>query len=130
MIRYMARLRDQLLRMPRQIDAIIINGQKVHMIGASNPEDIDYTSYGINNALVIDNTGAFTNREALSRHLKSKGVSKVLLTAPGKEIPNIVYGINQRDLDIENENIFSAASCTTNAISPVLKVVNDTVWNC
>ena len=105
---------------------IIINGQKVHMIGASNPEDIDYTSYGINNALVIDNTGAFTNREALSRHLKSKGVSKVLLTAPGKEIPNIVYGINQRDLDIENENIFSAASCTTNAISPVLKVVNDT----
>ena len=105
--------------------SIIINGQQVHMIGASNPEDIDYTSYGINNALVIDNTGAFTNREALSRHLQSKGVSKVLLTAPGKEIPNIVYGINQKELDIENENIFSAASCTTNAISPVLKVVND-----
>jgi glyceraldehyde 3-phosphate dehydrogenase len=61
----------------------------------------------------------------LSRHLKAKGVSKVLLTAPGKEIPNVVYGINQTDLDIENENIFSAASCTTNAISPVLKVVND-----
>ena len=105
--------------------AIIINGQKVHMIGASNPEDIDYTEYGINNALIIDNTGAFTNREALSRHLQSKGVSKVLLTAPGKEIPNIVYGINQGELDIENENIFSAASCTTNAISPILKVVND-----
>jgi len=106
-------------------NSIIINGQKVHMIGASNPEDIDYTSYGINNALIIDNTGAFTNREALSRHLQSNGASKVLLTAPGKEIPNIVYGINQVGLDIENENIFSAASCTTNAISPVLKVVND-----
>ena len=105
--------------------SIIINGQKVHMIGASNPEDVDYTSYGIKNALIIDNTGAFTNREALSRHLKSKGASKVLLTAPGKEIPNIVYGINQSELDIENENIISAASCTTNAISPVLKVVND-----
>jgi glyceraldehyde 3-phosphate dehydrogenase len=106
--------------------AIIINGQIVKMIDAKNPEDIDYTSYGINNALVIDNTGVFTNREALSRHLNAKGVSKVLLTAPGKEIPNVVYGINQGTLDIENETIYSAASCTTNAISPILKVVNDT----
>jgi glyceraldehyde 3-phosphate dehydrogenase len=103
-----------------------INGQIVHMINASNPEDVDYTQYGINNAMVIDNTGVFTNREALSRHLKSKGVSKVILTAPGKEIPNIVYGVNHKgDLDIEKENIFSAASCTTNAIVPVLKVIED-----
>lgn len=106
-------------------ESIIINGQIVKMICAKNPEDIDYTAYGINNALIIDNTGVFTNREALSRHLKSKGAAKVLLTAPGKEIPNIVYGINQGNLDLENESIFSAASCTTNAISPVLKVVND-----
>lgn len=105
--------------------SIIINGQIVRMIDANSPEDIDYTQYGITNALVIDNTGVFTNREALSRHLKSKGVAKVLLTAPGKEIPNVVYGINQKDLDVENETIFSAASCTTNAISPVIKVVND-----
>lgn len=105
--------------------AIIINGQIVKMIDAANPEDIDYTAYGINNALIIDNTGVFTNREALSRHLKAKGASKVLLTAPGKEVPNVVYGINQGTLDLENETIFSAASCTTNAISPILKVVND-----
>jgi glyceraldehyde 3-phosphate dehydrogenase len=105
--------------------ALIINGQIVKMIDASNPEDIDYTAYGIDNALIIDNTGVFTNREALSRHLKAKGASKVLLTAPGKEIPNVVYGINQGTLDLENENIYSAASCTTNAISPILKVVND-----
>lgn len=105
--------------------SIVINGQIVRMIDANNPEDIDYTQYGINNALVIDNTGVFTNREALSRHLNAKGVAKVLLTAPGKEIPNIVYGINQKDLDVENETIYSAASCTTNAISPVIKVVND-----
>jgi glyceraldehyde 3-phosphate dehydrogenase len=104
---------------------LIINGQIVQMIDASNPEDADYTKYGIKNALIIDNTGVFTNREALSRHLNAKGVSKVLLTAPGKEIPNVVYGINQGDLDIENETIYSAASCTTNAISPILKVVND-----
>jgi len=102
-----------------------INGQTIHMIEAKNPEDIDYTSFNIDNAMIIDNTGVFTNREALGRHLKSKGTSKVVLTAPGKEIPNIVYGINQGTLDIENETIFSAASCTTNAISPILKVVND-----
>lgn len=105
--------------------SLIINGQIVRMIDASNPEDVDYTQYGINNALVIDNTGVFTNREALSRHMKATGVSKVLLTAPGKEIPNVVYGINQDTLDVDNETIYSAASCTTNAISPILKVIND-----
>jgi len=105
--------------------ALIINGQIVRMINAANPEDIDYTVYGINNALVIDNTGVFTTRETLSRHLQSKGVSKVLLTAPGKEMPNIVFGINQNTLNLEDEKLFSAASCTTNAISPILKVVND-----
>ncbi len=104
---------------------LTINGQQVQLIAASNPEDIDYTVFGIQDALVVDNTGAFTNRAALERHLKSKGVKKVLLTAPGKEIPNIVYGINHKDLDIENESIFSAASCTTNAIAPILKVVED-----
>ncbi len=105
--------------------ALIINGHTVKMIDASNPEDVDYTLHGIKNALVIDNTGVFTNREALERHMKSNGVSRVLLTAPGKEIPNVVYGINQGTLDIENEKIYSAASCTTNAISPILKVIND-----
>lgn len=106
-------------------NAIIINGQNVKLIEANNPEDIDYTSYGINNALIIDNTGVFKDREALGRHLQAKGSSKVLLTAPGSGIPNIVYGINHKDLDLENEKIYSAASCTTNAISPVLKVIND-----
>lgn len=105
--------------------AIWINGQMVKLIAANNPEDIDYTAHGINNALVIDNTGVFTKRPDLGRHLKAKGVSKVLLTAPGKEMPNVVYGINHKDLDIENEQLFSAASCTTNAICPILKVIED-----
>lgn len=104
---------------------LIINGQRVHLISARNPEDADYTAYGIEDALLIDNTGVFKDREALGRHLKAKGVSKVILTAPGKEIPNIVYGVNHKDLDLDNETIYSAASCTTNAIVPVLKVVND-----
>jgi glyceraldehyde 3-phosphate dehydrogenase len=107
--------------------AIWINGQMVQLIAASNPEDIDYTAYGIHDALVIDNTGVYTKRADLSRHLKAKGVSKVLLTAPGKEMPNVVYGINHKDLDIENEQLFSAASCTTNAICPILKVIEDSL---
>src|SRR5690606_37290571 len=104
---------------------LIINGQFVHMINANNPEDLDYTNYGIKNALVIDNTGVFTTKEALSRPLRAKGTGKVILTAPGKEIPNIVYGINHKDLDLDKDKIYSAASCTTNAISPILKVIND-----
>ena len=104
---------------------LIINGQRVKFINSGKPEEINYEQYGISNALLIDNSGAFRDKEALSRHLKAKGISKVLLTAPGKEIPNIVYGVNHQELDIEQENIFSAASCTTNAIVPVLKAIDD-----
>jgi len=104
---------------------LVINGQIIHMIEASNPAEVDYTKFGINNALVIDNTGAFRDRESLGLHLKSKGVGNALLTAPGKEMPNVVYGVNHQNLDLDNEQLFSAASCTTNAIVPILKVIND-----
>lgn len=106
-------------------EALIINGTTVKIISANNPEDIDYTTYGINDALVIDNTGAFRDKEALSRHLKGKGVSRVLLTAPGKGIPNIVHGVNHLEHNPEDISIFSAASCTTNAITPILKAIED-----
>ncbi|PWH82127.1 glyceraldehyde-3-phosphate dehydrogenase [Algibacter marinivivus] len=106
-------------------NALIINGTTVKIISAKTPEDIDYTKFNINNALVIDNTGAFRDKEALSKHLKSKGVDKVLLTAPGKGVPNIVYGVNHKENDPNKVDIFSAASCTTNAITPVLKAVED-----
>lgn len=108
-------------------NALLINGTTVHIITANSPEEIDYTSYGIEEALVIDNTGAFTTEEALKRHLTSKGVDKVLLTAPGKGVPNIVYGVNHDDYNPDEVSIFSAASCTTNAITPILKAVEDTL---
>ncbi|WP_333810403.1 glyceraldehyde-3-phosphate dehydrogenase [Flavobacterium sp.] len=108
-------------------NALLINGTTVHIITANTPEEIDYTAYGIEDALVIDNTGAFTTEEALKRHLTSKGADKVLLTAPGKGVPNIVYGVNHEDYNPDEVNIFSAASCTTNAITPVLKAVEDTL---
>jgi len=107
--------------------ALIINGTTVLVLSANKPEEIDYSAYGIENALVIDNTGAFRDKEALSRHLKSKGASKVLLTAPGKGVPNIVHGVNHKEHNPDKTSIFSAASCTTNAITPVLKVVQDTL---
>lgn len=108
-------------------NALLINGTTVHIITANSPEEIDYTAYGIEDALIIDNTGAFTTEEALKRHLTSKGADKVLLTAPGKGVPNIVYGVNHEDYNPDEVNIFSAASCTTNAITPVLKAVEDTL---
>lgn len=108
-------------------NALIINGITVNVISAKQPEDIDYTAYGINNALVIDNTGAFRDEKELARHLASKGTSQVLLTAPGKGVPNIVYGVNESTIDLEKHAIFSAASCTTNAIAPVLAVLEEKI---
>lgn len=105
--------------------AIIANGNFIKIIYANQPEDIDYTEYGINDALIVDNTGVFKDEESLSRHLVPKGAYKVLLTAPaGGAIKNIVYGVNDSDI-LDEDKIVCAASCTTNAITPVLKVIND-----
>ena len=104
---------------------LVINGRPVAIISASAPEEIDYLNYGIEDALLIDNTGAFRDRDALARHENCPGIAKVLLTAPGKGVPNVVFGVNQDMVD-PKETIQSAASCTTNAIAPVLKVINDT----
>ncbi|EGU36078.1 glyceraldehyde-3-phosphate dehydrogenase [Vibrio sp. N418] len=105
--------------------AIIANGNYIQVIYANSPEDIDYTQYDIHNALVVDNTGAWRDSEGLSKHLASKGAQKVLLTAPGKgDIKNVVFGVNEQVIKPE-DTIISAASCTTNAITPVLKALND-----
>ncbi|MBK7668071.1 MAG: glyceraldehyde-3-phosphate dehydrogenase [Sphingobacteriaceae bacterium] len=105
--------------------ALIINGHTVHMIDSKNPEDVDYTKYGINDALLIDNTGVFRDDKELSRHLQAKGISKVLLTAPAKgDVPNVVHGVNHETVDVKTQKIFSAASCTTNAIMPILYVID------
>ena len=113
------------VRVDLENKALIINGTTVHIISANGPEEIDYTAYGIQDALVIDNTGAFRDKEALSRHLVPNGASKVLLTAPGAGIPNIVHGVNHFENNPDEMDIFSAASCTTNAITPVLKAIED-----
>lgn len=104
-------------------EELIINGNRIRVIFAASPSEINYLDYGIQNAMVIDNTGVWRDREGLSLHLRP-GIEKVLLTAPGKDVPNIVYGVNQKEVP-HDEKLISAASCTTNAIVPVLKVLND-----
>ncbi|MBL4940825.1 MAG: glyceraldehyde-3-phosphate dehydrogenase [Colwellia sp.] len=109
----------------KENNVIKANGAFIKVIYAKSPSEVDYTEYGINNALVVDNTGIWTDEEGLGQHLQSKGVAKVLLTAPAKgDIKNIVYGVNH-DMILPEDNIISAASCTTNAITPVLKALND-----
>ncbi|MFC5937830.1 glyceraldehyde-3-phosphate dehydrogenase [Corynebacterium choanae] len=106
-------------------DIIWANGTPIQMIYSDDPASIDYTAYGINDAVVVDNTGRWRDEAGLRQHLQSTGVAKVVLTAPGKgNLKNVVYGINHDIIDDDDE-IITAASCTTNAITPVLKVVND-----
>lgn len=105
--------------------ALIANGNYIQFIYANSPANVDYTAYGINNALVVDNTGVWRDSEGLGQHLGSKGAAKVLLTAPGKgDIKNVVFGVNESVIQPE-DTIISAASCTTNAITPVLKAMHD-----
>ena len=113
------------VRIDEENKCLIANGNVIKVIYANSPEEIDYTQYGINDALIIDNTGKWRDEAGLSKHLLAKGASKVVLTAPGKgDLKNIVFGINH-DQIMPEDKIITAASCTTNAIAPVLKMVND-----
>lgn len=104
---------------------LIVNGQVIQMIAANDPSKIDYTQYDIKDALIIDNTGVWRDEEGLRKHLEANGTSKVLLTAPGKgNIPNIVHSVNHSGFD-RDADIWSAASCTTNAIVPPLQAIDD-----
>jgi len=104
---------------------IIANGTSIQVIYANDPAAIDYSEFGITNAIVVDNTGRWRDEAGLSQHLDAVGISRVLLTAPGKgSLKNVVYGINDGDI-VDEDTIITAASCTTNAITPVLKVIND-----
>jgi glyceraldehyde 3-phosphate dehydrogenase len=116
---------DGTIRVDQERGSFIANGNEIKVIYADSPDTIDYTAYGINNAIIIDNTGVWRDEAGLSQHLKSKGASKVILTAPGKgDLKNIVAGINSDAIEA-SDTIVSAASCTTNAIAPPLKAMDD-----
>ncbi len=112
------------IKVDAENDAIIANGNVIRFIYSDDPTTIDYTAYGIDEAILIDNTGKWRDRQGLAQHLRP-GIAKVLLTAPGKgDVPNIVHGVNHRGLDL-SERVVSCASCTTNAIVPPLKAMDD-----
>src|SRR5690606_36270620 len=113
------------IRVIEEENKLVCNGNVIQVIYANSPQEVDYTAYGIKDAIVVDNTGVWRDEKGLSQHLDCPGASKVLLTAPGKgSLPNIVYGINHHIIGAD-DRIVSAASCTTNAIVPVLKVLLD-----
>ncbi|MGO1398673.1 MAG: glyceraldehyde-3-phosphate dehydrogenase [Brevibacterium yomogidense] len=106
-------------------ETILANGTLIKIIYSNDPSQVDYTAHGIDDAIIVDNTGIWRDEEGLSKHLACPGASKVILTAPGKgSVKNIVYGVNS-DAILPEDTVVSAASCTTNAITPVLKVIGD-----
>ncbi|MFV0477433.1 MAG: glyceraldehyde-3-phosphate dehydrogenase [Parahaliea sp.] len=113
------------IRVDEERESFVANGNEVKVIYADSPDSIDYTKYGINKAIVVDNTGVWRDQEGLAQHLKCPGVAKVILTAPGKgDMKNVVAGINNAIIE-GGDTIISAASCTTNAIVPPLKAIDD-----
>ncbi len=116
---------DGTIRVDEEAESFVANGNEVKVIYASSPDEIDYTEYGISDAIIIDNTGVWRDSEELGRHLKSKGASKVILTAPGKgDMKNVVAGINDHVM-LPEDRLISAASCTTNAIVPALFAIDE-----
>ena len=112
------------IRVDLENELLVVNGNPVKFIYATSPAEVKYQKFGINNPIVIDNTGVWRDEEMLTKHIDC-GASNVILTAPANgDIRNIVFGINDEALT-QSDKIISAASCTTNAIVPVLKIISD-----
>ena len=104
-------------------NGISINGKKIKVLSKSEPSKLPWKSLGVD--IVIESTGFFTNREAASKHIKA-GCKKVIISAPAKNPDaTIVLGVNQQIYRPEEHNIISNASCTTNCLAPVAKVLHD-----
>ena len=102
---------------------LIVNGKRIKLLSKRNPEELPWKELGID--IVIEATGKFNSREEAGLHLDA-GAKKVILTAPGKnEDVTIVMGVNDEMLDITNHDIISNASCTTNCLAPVAKVLDE-----
>ncbi len=113
------------IQIDEEENGLVVNGNLVRVIDAHSPDQVDYLHYGIEDAIIVDNTGVWRDRDGLEQHLAANGAGHVILTAPGKgDIPNIIYGVNNQDIR-DDDRIVSAASCTTNAIVPVLKAIDD-----
>lgn len=103
------------IKVDAEHNALIANGNVIKFIYSDDPTSVDYTEYGIADAILIDNTGIWRDRDGLSKHLRP-GVAKVVLTAPGKgDVPNIVHGVNHRTLDLDERIV----SCRAHLAPPM-----------
>ncbi len=105
-------------------DAIIFNGKKIDIYTERDPSKLPWGKLDID--IVLESTGVFRERKKASKHLEA-GAKRVVLSAPAKggDIPTVVLGVNDEDFNFKGEDIISNASCTTNCVSPVAKVIND-----
>jgi glyceraldehyde-3-phosphate dehydrogenase type I len=103
-------------------DALTINGKEIKLLSGRDPAAMPWKDMGVE--VIIESTGAFNSLEGGSKHLEA-GAKKVVLTAPGKNCPTYVVGVNEGDYDAENDTVVSNASCTTNGMASVCKVLDD-----
>ena len=104
-------------------NTIKINSNEIKILRHNDPEEIPWKELGVD--VVIESTGLFTQKEKASKHIKA-GAKKVIITAPGKgEDITIVMGVNEEEYDNEKHNIISNASCTTNCLAPMAKILDE-----
>ncbi|MGB3294004.1 MAG: type I glyceraldehyde-3-phosphate dehydrogenase [Phormidesmis sp.] len=105
-------------------DTMTVNGNVIKCYSDRNPSNLPWKDWGID--LVVESTGVFNSEEGASRHIEA-GAKKVLITAPGKggHVGTYVMGVNDQDYEHDKQNVVSNASCTTNCLAPVVKVIND-----
>lgn len=102
---------------------IIINDKKIRVFSEHDPKNIGWKDYGVE--VVIESTGLFTNRDEASKHLEA-GAKKVIISAPGKDDDfTVVMGVNEKEYDADNHHIISNASCTTNSLAPLAKILDE-----
>ncbi len=104
-------------------DAISVDGKTINFLSEKDPANIPWNKYGVE--IVIESTGLFTDAKAAAAHLKG-GAKKVIITAPSKgEDITLVLGVNEKQYDPKKHTIISNASCTTNCIAPMIKILHD-----
>ncbi|QCT94331.1 type I glyceraldehyde-3-phosphate dehydrogenase [Caminibacter mediatlanticus TB-2] len=104
-------------------DSLIIDKKEIKIVSERDPEKLPWSELGVD--IVIEATGKFTKKDDAAKHLKA-GAKKVIITAPGKNVDKtIVLGVNHNEYDPQNHHVISNASCTTNSLAPVMKVLEE-----
>jgi len=105
-------------------DALVVNGRLVKVLSAKSPAEIPWKDFGVE--IVIESSGVFTEKEKCIGHMQNGGVKKIIITAPAKgQDITVVLGVNEKNYDPKKHNIISNASCTTNCLAPMAKVLLD-----